>query len=466
MAWCAACSPSSSIARGRSSRAILIIANELSHGHRDRLPAGIRRRGGAARRFRRGTGRAPPGARERLSESQARHPQWLCTPGGEPGRRGFAAPPRRRILLGARRRTLGIKRSTRRRGRALRRVRAQSQAWCFPGRLVSLAGAVLHRESGGIRLARRSAPALVRGVRRGDPRPRSRSHRRAPALDRDRGCERRAAHASRADRADAVPGRSRDRQAGSGGARGGLRQCAHRALPRSALRDRDAAARDRGGPARTARRVFPGRRARRPAVVYLASRSPRRRELLLQMGVRFEPLQFREGQRQDEDTDEAVRPGEQPDDYVRRVTRLKAEAAWKRVVMRRGLQRKPVLAADTTVALAGEILGKPADRADADRILRTLSGTQHRVLTAIALAFEERLELAVSQSLVTLAFLDDARIASYVQSGEPFDKAGAYAIQGRAGAFVSRLEGSYTGVMGLPLYETGELLRKFGIVVP
>ncbi len=184
------------------------------------------------------------------------------------------------------------------------------------------------------------------------------------------------------------------------------------------------------------------------------------------MGVRFEPLLFREGQRRDDDTDESVRPGEQPDDYVRRVTRLKAEAAWKRVVMRRGLQRKPVLAADTTVARAGEILGKPADRADADRILRTLSGTQHRVLTAVAIAFEGRLEITVSESLVTFAFLDDARIASYVQSGEPFDKAGAYAIQGRAGAFVSRLEGSYTGVMGLPLYETAELLREFGIVVP
>ena len=201
-------------------------------------------------------------------------------------------------------------------------------------------------------------------------------------------------------------------------------------------------------------------------MIYLASRSPRRRELLLQMGVRFEPLLFREGQRQDEDTDEAVRPGEPPDDYVQRVTRLKSEAAWKRVVMRRGLQRKPVLAADTTVALGGEILGKPVDRADADRILRTLSGTQHRVLTAVALAFEGRLELVVSESLVTFAFLDEARIAAYVQSGEPFDKAGAYAIQGRAGAFVSRLEGSYTGVMGLPLYETAELLRKFGIVVP
>jgi septum formation protein len=201
-------------------------------------------------------------------------------------------------------------------------------------------------------------------------------------------------------------------------------------------------------------------------MIYLASRSPRRRELLLQMGVRFEPLLFREGQRQDEDTDEAVRPGEEPDEYVRRVTRLKAEAAWKRVVMRRGLQRKPVIAADTTVALGAEILGKPADRADADRILRTLSGTRHRVLTAVALAFEARLELVVSESLVTFAVLDEARIAAYVQSGEPFDKAGAYAIQGRAGVFVSRIEGSYTGVMGLPLYETAELLRKFGVVVP
>jgi nucleoside triphosphate pyrophosphatase len=201
-------------------------------------------------------------------------------------------------------------------------------------------------------------------------------------------------------------------------------------------------------------------------VIYLASRSPRRRELLLQMGVRFEPLLFREGPRQDEDTDEAVRPGEPPDEYVRRVTTLKSEAAWKRVVMRRGLQRKPVLAADTTVALGTEILGKPTDRADADRILRTLSGTQHRVLTAVAMAFEGRLEMTVSESLVTFAVLDEARIAAYVQSGEPFDKAGAYAIQGRAGSFVSRLEGSYTGVMGLPLYETAELLRKFGVVVP
>jgi septum formation protein len=201
-------------------------------------------------------------------------------------------------------------------------------------------------------------------------------------------------------------------------------------------------------------------------MIYLASRSPRRRDLLSQMGVKFEPLLFREGTRQDADTDEAVQPGEQPDEYVRRVTMLKVGAAWQRVLMRRGLQRKPVLAADTTVALAGEVLGKPADRADAENMLAKLSGTQHRVLTAVALQFDSRVELAVSESLVTFAALDAARIAAYVASGEPFDKAGAYAIQGRAGTFVERLEGSYTGVMGLPLYETANLLRLFGVTVP
>ncbi len=201
-------------------------------------------------------------------------------------------------------------------------------------------------------------------------------------------------------------------------------------------------------------------------MIYLASRSPRRRELLAQIGVKFEPLLFREGPRQDADTDENVRPGEHADVYVQRVTRLKAEAAWQRVVMRRGLQRKPVLAADTTVSLAGEILGKPLDRADAERILKLLAGTQHRVLTAVAVTYEERFEMEVSESLVTFAPLDESRIGAYVQSGEPFDKAGAYAIQGRAGAFVERIEGSYSGVMGLPLYETAEILRKFGIAVP
>jgi septum formation protein len=200
-------------------------------------------------------------------------------------------------------------------------------------------------------------------------------------------------------------------------------------------------------------------------VIYLASRSPRRRELLQQIGIRFEPLLFREGNRADSDTDESVKPGEDPDTYVRRVAQMKAHAAWQRVTMRRGLQRKPVLAADTTVALANEILGKPADRADAERILTLLAGTRHRVLTAVAVALEGRCELAVSESFVTFAPIGAERIAAYIQSGEPFDKAGAYAIQGRAAAFTERFEGSYTGIMGLPLYETTLLLAKFGIAV-
>jgi septum formation protein len=201
-------------------------------------------------------------------------------------------------------------------------------------------------------------------------------------------------------------------------------------------------------------------------VIYLASRSPRRRELLNQLGVRFEPLLFREGTRADPDTDESIRAGESPDDYVRRIARMKAAAAWSRVTLRRGLLRKPVLVADTTVALENEIFGKPASAPDAERMLRALSGTQHRVLTAVALQLEGRFEMEVSESRVTFGELDDARIASYLATGEPFDKAGAYGIQGRAGAFVSQLEGSYTGVMGLPLYETAQLLRLFGVSVP
>jgi len=202
------------------------------------------------------------------------------------------------------------------------------------------------------------------------------------------------------------------------------------------------------------------------ASIYLASRSPRRRELLTQIGVRFEPLLFRDGARRDPDTDEAIVAGESPGDYVSRVTRQKARAAWERVVMRRGLRRMPVLAADTTVAIDEEIFGKPVDRDDAVRMLSRLSGTRHRVLTAVGVAMDERLELAVNDSLVTFASLTQERIRAYVDSGEPFDKAGSYAIQGRAGSFVERIEGSYSGVMGLPLFETTALLRQFGIAVP
>jgi len=202
------------------------------------------------------------------------------------------------------------------------------------------------------------------------------------------------------------------------------------------------------------------------SVIYLASRSPRRRELLAQIGVKFEMLLFREGPRQDAETREDPFPGEHPDDYVRRVTRLKVDAAWERVVMRKGLRRMPVLAADTTVSLANEMLAKPADAVDAARMLRLLAGTRHRVLTAVAVALEGRVEMRVSESHVTFCPLDETRIDAYVASGEPFDKAGGYGIQGRAGAFVSRLEGSYTGVMGLPIFETAELLRDFGVTVP
>jgi septum formation protein len=145
---------------------------------------------------------------------------------------------------------------------------------------------------------------------------------------------------------------------------------------------------------------------------------------------------------------------------------MKANAAWTRVTMRRGLQRKPVLAADTTVALANEILGKPHDRADAERMLALLSGTRHRVLTAVAVCLETRCEIVVNESFVTFAALAPERIAAYVQSGEPFDKAGAYAVQGRAASFIERIEGSYSGIMGLPLYETLFLLAKFGVAVP
>ena len=201
-------------------------------------------------------------------------------------------------------------------------------------------------------------------------------------------------------------------------------------------------------------------------MIYLASRSPRRRELLQQVGVRFEPLLFREGSRADGDTDESVKAGEDPDAYVRRVTLMKANAAWSRVTMRRGLQKKPVLVADTTVALGNEILGKPADRTDAERMLALLSGTQHRVLTAVAVILESRTEMLVSESHVTFSQLTPERIAAYVASGEPFDKAGAYGIQGRAAAFIERIEGSYTGIMGLPLHETATLLARFGIAVP
>jgi septum formation protein len=194
--------------------------------------------------------------------------------------------------------------------------------------------------------------------------------------------------------------------------------------------------------------------------IYLASRSPRRRELLKQISVSFEVLVLREKPGRGPDVDEAQLEGEMPEAYVRRVSRAKVDVGWDRILQRR-LRPFPVLAADTVVCIGAEILGKPADRADAARMLRLLSGREHRVLTAVALRFDQRADIAVSESRVRFCALAEAEIEAYVASGEPTDKAGAYAIQGRAAAFITELNGSYSGVMGLPLYETAQLLKNF-----
>lgn len=193
--------------------------------------------------------------------------------------------------------------------------------------------------------------------------------------------------------------------------------------------------------------------------VYLASRSPRRRELLAQIGVRFHLLLFRARPGEDPDVDEKVLPNEAPDVYVLRLARSKAEAGWRRM-LQRNLPHAPVLAADTTVTIDGAILGKPVDRTEAATMLEKLSGRTHEVLTAVALKHDEWIETALSRSEVRFKALTPQEIAQYTATGESDDKAGAYAIQGRAARFVAELRGSYSGVMGLPLFETGELLDK------
>ena len=198
--------------------------------------------------------------------------------------------------------------------------------------------------------------------------------------------------------------------------------------------------------------------------IHLASRSPRRRELLTQIGVAFDTLIFRDGTRADKETDETPLKNEDPLAYVQRVARVKAEHGWRCVGWRR-LLAQPVLSADTTLEFEGEVIGKPLNAADAAHILGRLSGRTHRVLTAVAICLDTRIETALSISEVRFATLSDADIRRYVDSGEPMDKAGAYGIQGRAGIFVEHLAGSYTGVMGLPLHETAVLLRRFGYPV-
>ena len=201
----------------------------------------------------------------------------------------------------------------------------------------------------------------------------------------------------------------------------------------------------------------------RPSV-YLASKSPRRQELLRQLGVEFEELLLREAPGRRRDVVEEARKDEPPLEYVKRIARTKASVGWHRMG-KRELPPKPVLGADTEVVLDGAALGKPEDEAAAAAMLASLSGRTHEVITAVAVRWQEQLALAVSSSQVTFRKIPGDEIERYVATGEPLDKAGAYAIQGKAAAFVSHLKGSYSGVMGLPLFETAELLARLGFPV-
>ncbi len=203
--------------------------------------------------------------------------------------------------------------------------------------------------------------------------------------------------------------------------------------------------------------------SQRSNIIYLASKSPRRRELLKQIGIQFELLMMRE-QSPRVDVDEAPLLNETAHVYVQRIVLLKAAVAMK-VMRDRRLPVRPILTADTTVTIDGEVLGKPADRDDAVRMLKRLAGQSHQVLTAIAVVANGEVKHALSTSFVAFAPLTDDDIKRYVDSGEPMDKAGGYAVQGLAARFIVKLSGSYSGVMGLPLYETTALLRQCGLQI-
>ncbi len=197
-------------------------------------------------------------------------------------------------------------------------------------------------------------------------------------------------------------------------------------------------------------------------IIYLASKSPRRRELLRQIGVDFELLMLREVPGQEDAVSEDPLPGEAPDIYVARIARIKAEAGRDAMHARR-LPRRPVLAADTTVTIDGLILGKPNDADDALQMLRRLCGRTHAVLTAVALFADGRLHEALSRSEVRFADVEESALYAYCVSGDPLDKAGSYGVQGRAAQFISHISGSYSGIMGLPLHETARMLNLAGI---
>lgn len=196
--------------------------------------------------------------------------------------------------------------------------------------------------------------------------------------------------------------------------------------------------------------------------IYLASQSPRRSQLLDQLGVRHELLL--PGADEDAEALEVMLRNEAPAAYVKRVTQLKLDAALTRL-KRRGLPMAPILCSDTTVAWGRTIYGKPADASDAMRMLTELSNKTHRVLTAVALGTVRKRQQAMCESRVTFADLSARQIQAYVDSNEPMGKAGAYAVQGRAAAFISHMSGSYSGIMGLPMFETAQLLRSFGFKV-
>ena len=193
--------------------------------------------------------------------------------------------------------------------------------------------------------------------------------------------------------------------------------------------------------------------------IYLASQSPRRRQLLEQLGVSYELLLPDEGE--DAEAIESVIGKEAPSTYVQRVTSLKLDAALQRC-KRRGLKAAPILCSDTTVALNRTIYGKPLDTADARRMLGELSGKTHRVLTAVTIGTARKRVQVMSESRVTFASMSPSQIRAYVESGEPLGKAGAYAVQGRAAANISHISGSFSGIMGLPVFETARLLQSMG----
>ncbi len=198
-------------------------------------------------------------------------------------------------------------------------------------------------------------------------------------------------------------------------------------------------------------------------IIYLASKSPRRRDLLKQIGVQYELLMIREAAPR-VDIDESPRPGETPHAYVERIVKLKSDAAI-RVMRDRKLHPRPILTADTTVSIDDAILGKPGTREEAAAMLGRLSDQTHQVLTAVMITTDSEQYKALTTSFVTFARLSDDEIRRYVDSGEPMDKAGAYGVQGRAAKFIAKLSGSYSGVVGLPLYETSGLLRQCGIQI-